>query len=423
MCWAIRIDIMTASTTWLWYGGIILVLILQWLLWPNFGTTDTASFIELVTTQEMYGLQMGYKIFNLYYPPFSSVIVYPISLLTDFNELSRTAQTYWIKGLVAFFYYSFVLVMAWWLRVTKHYSGTALAKQIFFLLCNVAIFQSAVVLGYFDIFLAIPLLLAFMCVHKNYWLLAGICLAIAFMTKPVPLLLVPAFIIYTITLKQHSMIAQWKQLFLFLVGLSIVVLPLIWYFTYEQVDYVMTQLSAHGNQLSNAFNLPRLWQLINHGVGTTSPLVHNVSRASFFLISALLLTQLWRSPKQLEQLLYTSIGIIFTYFMVFTGVHENHLFMAIIPALLLYVWQPNQRTRLLYYGLTASVFLNIVVPYGLGYNEQTGQFMFSLRSLASPPVYDVITLCISALIAIFYCWFLWQFFRLPPASERLGSLQ
>ncbi len=394
------------TVVWPWYLSITAIILVQAVLWFNFGTTDMFAFIKFANTLDEFGLKVGYSVYNLYYPPLASVIIYPITIWTNYRTLPINQQLWLIKAVEAIFYYSFVIVSIIWYRFQTRADAAVIAKKLFFILANIALIESSMILGYFDIFLALPLFGAFYFMHKKRFFWSGVCLAISFMIKLIPIFLLPAFIIYFSTLQQRIIIIEWKKILAFLVGVISIVIPLVWYFTYDQVHYIIYISSFHGDYLSFSFNLPRLiaiWKNSN----ITSDLVHDLSRASFYLITALVLTQLWYGRKTIINLIYASIGILFTYGILFTGVHENHLVPVVILALLLWLLEPRPATRFIYYALTILVFFNLFLPYGLGYNKLLPNIVIAYLSLFG--------------IVLFIC-FLFIYFRLPSSAERLWKM-
>lgn len=397
-----------------WYGLIAALVIVQLLLLRNFGTNDMYSFIQLVETIEEYGLQQAYHVYNLNYPPLSSVLMYPITLLGDYRTFDQTTKIVLIKTMLAVFYFGFSGVIIWLYKQRTRPSSIQLAKKSFFILCNVGLFEATFILSYFDIFLALPLFGAVYAVHKNRFFLAGVCVASTFMIKLIGLFVVPVFIVYCVTLQKKSINIQWKSLLFFLAGMATVVAPLIYFFSYEQVNFIMTQSSAHGNQLSFAFNFPRIIQYIQDS-NATSVLIHNISRASFLGISVLILWQVLRNPKTVSALLWACITILFTYFIMFTGVHENHLLPALMLALILYIWEPNRLNRLAYYGLTVIVLLNLLVRYGFGEPYRLNP------EVIQSSAYTVPVAGLSIIICGWYGWLIWQYFKQPSKDRRIGS--
>lgn len=406
-------------SVWTWYLGSIAVIIFQLVWWPNFGTNDMSAFIHFVSVMDEFGLRSGYSIYNLYYPPLASVIMYPLTWL-PYQSLSLYWQVVAIKAVLALFYYGAIgAVLGYCIR--NRYPASQTAKVLFFTLMNFAFIESTIILSYFDILLALPLAAAFICVHRKWFFFAGVALAITFMIKLLPIVLVPAFVFYTITVRPRSILFDWRALLKLVSGIAVIVLPLLGYFGFHQVQAVFAESNAHGDYLSFAYNLPRIVAFFLASNSTTV-LVHDISRATFFCITGLMLVQLVRGSKQVENLLYASIGILFTYFTVFTGVHENHLFPALVLAFMLYLWRPQHTTRWLYYSLTVVVCLNLLPAYALGVDLINGGYIVPWPALSRATQYLLPFYC-SAVTVLIYTWFLWIFFHLPPPTERLGLTQ
>lgn len=410
------------NSVWFWYMAIIALIITQFFFWPSFGTTDTYSFIDSAATVDEYGLRAGYLNYNLNYPPLSSALLYPLTAFVNYRSLSADMQLWLIKALEAIFYYGFVITVVLWYRKRSGTSVKEVGKKTFFILANIALIESAIMLSYFDIFLALPLFGAYYAIHKQHFFWAGVCLATSFMIKLVPIFLVPAFIIYCTTLQRHRLIVEWKKLFTFIVGLIVIIIPLVWYFSYDAIHTIIQFSADHGQMyLSFTYNLPKIIEIFQYPDNITRKFIYGISQSSFYLVTALLLVQLWVSKKTVMHLLYAGIGIFFSYYILLTGVHENHLFPAVILALLLYLWQSRLQTRLIYYGLTVIFFISLWRPYSFGRDYMSSQFV--IQFLFGSVDHDIMSLYLSGIFTMCYLLYLIFYFRLPPPYERLGKLR
>ena len=86
---------------------IVIVICCQLIVWPNFGTLDMNSFVILGETLDRLGLKNGYANYNLYYPPITSIIIYPFVKIFSYNSLSSYSKVLIIKSILALFYYLF----------------------------------------------------------------------------------------------------------------------------------------------------------------------------------------------------------------------------------------------------------------------------------------------------------------------------
>jgi hypothetical protein len=114
--------------------------------------------------------------------------------------------------------------------------------------------------------------------------------------------------------------------------------------------------------------LPEIFGGLVHGEITYiatdhPPLVFLLSRTLFVLLYALSLLAFLRSERHLAQLLQYSLLGYLVYFVFNLGVHENHLFLAVILSILLA--HHDARWRILAIYLATAFNLNLLLSYGI----------------------------------------------------------
>ncbi|MDP3970716.1 MAG: glycosyltransferase family 87 protein [bacterium] len=388
-------------------------ILVQLAILPNFGSLDTNAFIRVVDTVEAFGLKQGYAIYNLVYPPLSSIFAYGIHLIIPlYSFMPKHLQVLAIKVGLAIFHYGFLACILLFHRKNKKLSWFAATKETIPILLNIALIESTFIIGSFDILLAIPLFFAFYFVYKKKFFWSGFFLATAFCTKLLPILLIPAFLVFfSSKLSKEKITLNWRAVNLFFLGMLVVVVPLVAYFGYPEIREIFVKSSVHSDKLSAAFNFNRIVRELFMPENITTPAIYYFGRGVFFLTSAFLLIRLWMSPKNIQNLLYTSIGIIITYFTFLAGVHQNHIFPALIFAILLVMYNKNSINMFIYYSITAIAFINWFAPYGFGYFE-TVEYT-GIRYLWQLPVTTIglIYALLSLLTVFFFGGYMWLVLR------------
>lgn len=394
------------------FSGLVL---LQIILWPNFGTLDMHSFIAVIQDQQLFGLIGGYHYYNLYYPPLASVFLYPVTIVgINLQQAPVWSQALLIKMVLAMFYYWFIWLI---FRIYKNNASTieALAK-INSILMNVALFESAIILSYLDILIAPFMLLSFYWLVKKTYFASGLALACAFMTKLLPVLLVPAFILYFCTkLPQQRLTIDWRSITLFLAGLGCIVVPLLWLFGYDEVKNIVQVSNGHGTYLSLSYNFNKIVS-VYLATNDTPVIVGYLNKLMFMGSSAIFLLKLLYSKKNIITLTYAGLGIMLSYFVWSNGVHENHLFPAFILGMILFIYQPSTFHKIIYYNLTVLTFLELFIPYGLGIHFGAYLNLAYFLSLSSLQM-QIIQVAISCLIILFFLYYLQAIIRLPKIDK------
>ncbi|MFH1457246.1 MAG: glycosyltransferase family 87 protein [Patescibacteria group bacterium] len=389
---------------------MIAIILLQLIILPSPGTIDMDYFIKVTKTLDEHGLKEGFSQYNLYYPPISSIIIYPIvKFVPNYSELSKYLQTLPIKITLAIFYYLFLLLILCYYKKIAKYSWLKSLKKTARILINIALIEYVFLATGFDILMAPALFLAFFFIYKQKYFWSGMFLAVAFMTKLLPILLIPAFLVYFSSKLPHKKInIQFKNIILLCLGILVVIIPLICYFDNNALIDIVKVSDGHSDRLSAAYNFNRIIRESFNDGNATSPIVFYFGRIMFFLISSLLLIKLWISPKNIQILLYTSIGIFFAYFIFFAGVHQNHIFPAFILTIFLIMYKENSLNIFLYYVFSIIAFANMFLFYGIGYleklNSYTGiGFFWEISQTQLSTIY-VLTSVITVTFFFYYIW-------------------
>lgn len=318
-------------------GLILLLGLLALTLFYSDGTGDLEAFMRWLGNVRDHGLRQGYVLNGEDYPPLTSAILWAtagaarVSGLSEF--LAFKASLFLFLGLTGLAFY------AW----TRHFYLTAALVA--------ALILSCMGLVYVDVYFMPSLILAFWAMQKRNWPLATIFFTITCLIKWQPLILAPFVVLYVLGIHRLTNWRQleWKKLALgaalpFALLLGVVVL------LFGRQPLVAWQAATTDPFLSaNALNFP--W-LVTAAVRTFDParfgglVSGNVTfiasiepnsfiqswRYLFYLVYFLVLFLFWRREKSFYQfVLFALLGYL-AYALFNTGVHENHLLLALIPA-------------------------------------------------------------------------------------------
>lgn len=362
-------------------GYILLIILIQLVLWPNFGTLDTTAFVSFAESVAHFGIRGGYAHYNLYYPPLPTVFIAPFVKASNYLTLGPEIKILVLKIFLAFFYYltaSIIVII----EIKKGKTREAALATLLIFLANPAIIETTTILSYFDI-LMFPALL-FMCFYlqKKKYFLSGFFLSIAFMTKLLPILLLPLFLTWFIEYKNENskrhLRILWKEALSGILGIVLTTTLIAWYFDPKQIHTILTISSDHGQWLSFAYNIPRIireWRNDN----AASELIRQTGKLLFFAVSAGILINTIKKQKTMENLARAGAGIFLVYFFLLTGVHENHIFPALIMSFIACMENANKQNKRLLWIISVLTFINLFIPYGFGYFENlgyTGLFLF-----------------------------------------------
>jgi hypothetical protein len=331
------------------------------------GTSDVPALGRWVDHLREQGLVAGFASLNELYPPLSLALLHGLYSLG--LPLGIGVETV-IKWNSAVCFALSVLIFYAWTR-------DAVVTGLFYL----ATLLNGVALTYSDSLYTPTLLIALWALSRRRLVLFSVCFTLSVFIKWQPLLLAPFVLIY---LMDIDTIKQWRRIPFRDIALRVVApaaLITAGVFAYfGPATLEAFSRSFHNNIFSGrALNLS--W-VITYALRVVSPEVYgeldkgevdwiimedpSVAVYPKLLFAALFLFCLYRffrSPKTFETfLLYSFTGFI-TYFVMNTGVHENHLYIAVILAALRVWLNRAYYPMFLTWAIVAN--LNLVLFYGL----------------------------------------------------------
>ena len=351
------------STTKLQTGLIWLGLgLLALLLLNSPGTSDMGIWLTWSDNLERLGLVRGFAANHADYPPLTSAILLGAVRLGELVDVRPFAA---IK--LSILTFLGLTCLACW-RWTKDMRVTA---ALF-----LALLLNSALLAYVDIYLAPALVLGLWALKEKRLELFSLCFGAACLTKWQPLIIAPFLLVYILGQKQGSTGLRLARAALpaaGLLGLACLVFDLgpLWLAFKASLSH--TYLS--GNALNANWILTHLLRAFSPE--TFGGLVEG--RADLIITGDLRLTLaprllfglsyaaalgvfIWRRAKTFENTLRYALMGFLAYFTFNVGVHENHLFVAAILAILLAWRTPARWAEAL---LVALIFnINMYTFYG-----------------------------------------------------------
>jgi dolichyl-phosphate-mannose-protein mannosyltransferase len=254
-------------------------------------------------------------------------------------------------------------------------------------LFNPAVLANSTLWGQADSYSAMFLLLSlFTYFHKKY-LLTGIILGVGQAVKPIAVLFLPFFIISLIKNK------SWRNLLILTYAFLITTILLFAPFNNETniLNFIFVRHQATSNQYPftslNAFNL---WAILNGFWYSDQNTFFNVTlqmwgNILFGLVYLLLLEIFWFKAKTVKnQFILLTYCLALSYigfFMVFSRMHERHLFSGLTLITLLFPFVSNF-SRILIAAIYIIYAVNLAYAYSM-INSQPAIFGFSYVLLFS----------------------------------------
>lgn len=375
---------------------VIFIAIIR-LSFSSVGTGDVASWQRYVKVsvsaplKELIPLCLNYECpfpdYNGTYPP-----GYILLFLTFSNILPvQIFGTFATVKLIIFIFYTitFLTLISINILINRftHSCIESLISTLMLFGTVISLTLNSLWLGYTDIFIYPFILLSLFLLARHKIFFSGIFYSVAVLIKWQPLIIVPFLFIYLIKLGRTKLLKV-KSVLLFCIGAAIPVLLLVPLNPkiISAIYLALTQGAYNDTVFSSALNIqwittyilhilfPNIFGPIKDGLNTyivvtdNLPGLLNIPKLFFWSAYGLIV---WKFIKKKTEsklfflhFLITAIAGYFTYFMFSTGVHENHLSVALLFSLILYLLYPNKKSRLLLLFIDMVHFLNMFIFYG-----------------------------------------------------------
>lgn len=372
---------------------------------PTPGTGNMDTWVRWINEAIDLGLVDAYSLNHDTYPPLTLVILFGVGKISQLlNIWIYTA----IKGTIAAFLLLTTLLTLW-----------ATKDLLLSLLLLGGVLINSVALGHLDIFFAPTLVLALWALKEKRLVLFTIAFCFSFLTKWQPLIIAPFIALYILGIDRLS---DWKQIDLrgilkkiLIPALGILALTFI-LFGIKPVITAFSYASDHHYLSGNALNLNWILTHFLHVFkpGQYGPLINGqaeliigppysvklIPKLIFFLVYILTAIVFFKQKKTFGNLMWFSLLGYWAYFTLNTGVHENHFFVAIILAALLYWVEKKHLYTLLTVLLIGNV--NLLVFNGLdGAENQFSRLVSGVDMALVIAFFNVLVFALYWIFAIF----------------------
>lgn len=394
--------------------GVILGLLLVTLTFAHSpGTGDMDYWTRWAHHADVYGMTRGYAADKADYPPYSSVI---LLVALQVSRLLGGGIFEAIK--LALFLALGVTSLIFWLWTRNFWMAVGL---------HLSLLLSSVALGYLDIFFAPTLLLSFWALkeRKPTWFTAFY--SITCLIKWQPIILAPFILVYLLNINR---VGDWRQTDfkrlawqVLLPGLVI----LIFTFSAFGVLPVLGSLRlafSHNFLSGNALNFnwiithflhvfyPRQFGPLINGqarfIRTRELEITFIPRLLFLCFYAAALVSFFRRDKTFEGLLRFALSGYLAYFIFNIGVHENHWFIAVVLAVILF-WV-NGDNLFLMLNLILMSNVNLLLFYGV---DGRG---LGFSRMITPTLDSALVLAIFNVSSFLVLWGVTVFYKTPQAA-------
>src|SRR5438067_202082 len=311
---------------------LLLVSLIAVSLFFSPGTGDVSIWVDWIREISSYGLIGGFKHSGTDYPPLAFVLL---------AAVSRGAATFGIAQFLALKFSLLIFLLAtaacfYWF--TRNLILTAALE--------LALMLNSMGLAYLDIYFA------------------------------------PFVLVYVLDLARERAPENHRiktQMLPFLLAAGAVALPLLVIFGWKVFDSLERAMTRHAFLSAYALNLswletwalhliqPDKYEPLQNGMIdiflTREPIVVWPDKILFYLSYLAILVAFARQPKTFARLLVYSILGYMAYFVLNTGVHENHLFLVCCLGWMLVFFEADQLTRCINLSIAANA--NLFLFYGV----------------------------------------------------------
>jgi hypothetical protein len=261
------------------------------------------------------------------YPPLAFASFYGLTRIadwfstTDFNVLKGSLYCGALAG---------VAVYGWW---TKHSLKTASLLW--------ALLVEAACLAYLDAWTLAPMLLAVVALERRRSFAAGVMLGVASSLKFQPLIVGPFFLLEACRprgARAGFPVPEWRRLILFCAGGGLVLAAQALTFGPEQLVQSIGDALGHQQLTNQALNANWIVHVALGGsintpdTGMLSVVAMRTAKAVFIAAYLLLVVTFWLRRSAFRDFPWYAAAGGTMYFVFNTGVHENHLFIAMVMA-------------------------------------------------------------------------------------------
>ena len=322
------------------------------------GAGDVGLWLDWLAKARGLGVVRAYQQTAIDYPPGSQVLLWVTG--ESFPWLGQLDQ---LKVLLVAGLLASALVLGLWFASVN--AATVMIASFTI---------SAIGLGYLDILWAPALVLSLWALQRGRLGAFGALFAVACTIKWQPLVLAPVFLLYIVLTKDSAIVATapLRRLIRTLLPAALVGIVALLLFNPVTVLKSLAGASMHGLMSGNALNLPWLFGALDQDLGSAiayvsiddvpgwMPLACRVLALASY---AVVLLAFWRGGRTFGRALVAGVLMSLAYFAFNIGVHENHLFLPCLLAVIGVFLLPAYREAFLVVIVMAQV--NLLIFYGV----------------------------------------------------------
>ena len=347
--------------------GIFLLLFLCGLACFNSpGTRSVSEFLQWVDNAARYGVIKGFAANHADYPPLSSVVLYLVGGVSQALSIST------FIGIKILLWVALLATAASFWAWTRNMVLTALLYLM--------LLPDSMLLVTLDVCFLPGLLLALWALEKKRWALFSLLYSLVCLIKWQPLIIAPFIAIYLLQQwRIESFSSSWKN-FLTQAALPAGIIAALCFLIYGlPLLHAFSEATSNpylsGNALNFHWVLTYASRVLNPGRfgGLQDGLIHYVTlqphtmpvyllKGVFWLIYASVLYLYYRRAGDYSTFLRFSILGYLAYFTFALGVHENHLALAAVLALVLTAYDPGYARNAFFLSLMLNV--NLLIFHG-----------------------------------------------------------
>ena len=348
------------------FALISLTTLLALSLFGSFGTVDTHSWLRWISNLTTSGFQQGYVLNQDNYPPLSSAMVL---VAARFGAL---------LGLTPF--QSLKLCLLACLLLTSFIFWCWTRNVLLTMALQLALTPSAIGLTSVDILFAPTLIAALWALHSRKLFLFTVLYVITCLIKWQPLIIAPFLLVYLLQMQHwrdwrlESLKRLWWPVLFPAIGIVLAVFSAVGAELMRSFQRALSHAYLSGDALNFNWVITYLLHvLVPQSFG---PLVngqaqyiispdwrlHLFSKILFGAAYLVVLTAFIRHQKTFEALVLCALTGYLAYYILNTGVHENHMFMIVILSAVLVALNPGHLLLFIDWGLAAN--LNLFIFWG-----------------------------------------------------------
>jgi hypothetical protein len=353
---SVSVSVFPSAVTWLM---LAMTLTCYVLLIDSPGTSDVSAFwLRWIDIMRQHDVVEGYALARSDYSPGTFVCLAAVRWAGE------------AAGLSTFLTLKIAIVLAVWAGALIYWRwGRNLWHTITFLL---ALLINSAADGYLDAFFLPPLLLMLWALQTGRLFAAGLFLGVALTFKWQPLLVAPFVLVYACPVDMHDR-RSWRRLGLLVIGATVPIALEMIVVGVQPLVASFRQATSHAALSYQALNLNWVIQMALHKAqGWSGPfmvvrptrVLSRAISAGFFLTYVGVIALLWRRRHSFTDLLWCAFTGTLAYFTLNLGVHENHLFLAMVMAFcLLAAGAPRAAFAAAFCAVSLNV--NLMLFYGL----------------------------------------------------------